>query len=256
MSAAEDRRRTLLAMVVEQGYCTTTELARVLAVSEMTVRRDVARLEAGGRLRSVHGGVTLSGSADLTGTRFDERAVSHAEHKRAIARAALRFLPSSGIIAIDAGTTTAELCPLLPTDRPLTVATYSLPVLTATARMTNIEQVSLGGVLHRDSLSYAGPMTAHAIENLSIGTLFLGASSIGARGLFCANDFDALTKRALIDVSDTVVLLADSSKLGRGSFARICGFDKLHHVITDTDIETAGADLLQSGGAELIIAPS
>lgn len=254
MSAAEDRRRKLLGMVVEQGYCTTSELAGALGVSEMTVRRDVLRLEAGGRLRSVHGGVTLSGSAELTGTRFDERAVAHADSKRAIARSALRFLPDSGIIAIDAGTTTAELCPLLPTDRALTVATYSLPVLSATSRMASIEQVNLGGVLHRDSLSYAGPMTAQAIENLSIGTLFLGASSVSSRGLFCANDFDALTKRALISVSETVVLLADSSKLGRTAFARICGFERLDYVVTDSDIDDQGADLLRSGGAELVIA--
>ncbi len=255
MSAAEDRRQKLLGMVVEQGYCTTSELAQSLDVSEMTVRRDVARLEAGGRLRSVHGGVTLSGSAELTGTLFDDRALVNVESKRSIARAALRFLPASGIIAIDAGTTAAELGPLLPTDRPLTVATYSLPVLSGTARMASIEQVNLGGVLHRESLSYAGPMTARAIENLSIGTLFLGASSVSARGLFCANDFDAVTKRALIDVSQTVVLLVDSSKLGKTAIARICGFERLDHVVTDSAIDQEGADLLRSGGAELVIAP-
>ncbi|HIY65071.1 MAG TPA: DeoR/GlpR family DNA-binding transcription regulator [Candidatus Agrococcus pullicola] len=251
MANGDDRREVLLAAVLEQGYCTTSELAQLLDVSEMTVRRDVARLEQSGQLRSVHGGVTTSLDSDMHGTRFDVRAHAHTDIKRAIARRALEFLPDNGIIAIDAGTTTAELTAQLPDERISTIVTYSLPVLNAASRLENIDLMNLGGAFHRESQSYAGPSTIRAIENLSIGTLFLGTSGVSERGLFCGNDFDAVTKRALIDVSETVILLADSTKFRTTAVARVCGLDRIDHLVVDADLDETDATMLRRHGVAI-----
>ncbi|MGO1266215.1 MAG: DeoR/GlpR family DNA-binding transcription regulator [Microbacterium gubbeenense] len=252
MATGDDRREMLLAAVLEQGYCTTAELAQLLKVSEMTVRRDVARLEQAGQLRSVHGGVTTSLDSDLHGTRFDIRANARTDVKRAIAQRALEFLPDNGIIAIDAGTTTAELTPNLPDGRVSTIITYSLPVLNAAVKLEHIDVIDLGGSFHRDSQSYAGPATIRAIENLSIGTLFLGASGVSERGLFCGNDFDAVTKRALVDVSETVILLADSAKFRATAVARVCGLDRIDRVIVDDGLDDADESMLRRHDVEIV----
>lgn len=237
-------------LVIDQGYAATSELAASLGVSEMTIRRDVAILEKDGRLRNVHGGVTIAPETDLGGTEFDERARTNANAKQAIARAALQFLPDNGIVAIDAGTTTAEVAPLLPPDRAFTVISYSLPVMTAAVHLENVELLNLGGVFHRHSLSYAGPMTTRAIGDLSIDTLYLGTSSIRARGLFCGNDFDAVTKRALIDVATKVVLLADSSKFAKTAVVRFCDLERIDAIVVDDGIDDAALAILRQAGIE------
>ncbi len=245
-----ERRRALEQLVLDRGYAATSELAAGLGVSEMTIRRDIAKLEQRGRLRNVHGGVTAILDSDLGGSEFEDRRRLHTAAKKAVAKAALRFLPRDGILALDAGTTTAAVVPLLPADRSFTVVTYSLPVMMEAVHHPNIELVNLGGVFHRYSLSYSGPMTIRAIENLRITTLYLGASSVSERGLFCGNEFDAVTKRALIDAAETVVLLTDSSKFRKIAMVRICELDQIDHVVVDGGIDEASLALVRGAGIE------
>jgi DeoR/GlpR family transcriptional regulator of sugar metabolism len=252
----EARRTAILEMIEAQGHCTTAELSDALRVSEMTVRRDIAKLAGEKGLRSVHGGVTALPPTALTGSNFLLRVDKMAEIKRQIASAAIEFISPSGIIAIDAGTTTADLTTVLPSDRRLSVVSNSLPVLTGLATSTNVEVIGLGGVFHLESQSFAGPTTVRAIADLQIGTFFLGASGVNERGVFCGNDFDAATKRALIDVSDHVVLLCDSSKFDVTAMARVAALSSVDILVTDSGLSAWHLSVLEDQGVMVRLVPS
>ncbi|QRP43190.1 DeoR family transcriptional regulator [Amycolatopsis sp. FDAARGOS 1241] len=85
-SPAEERRSRLVGLVEQQGFCTVAELSKVLGVSEMTIRRDARKLVREGRMRSVHGGVTMLPAAAIDGTDFRARSGRHSGAKQAIAR--------------------------------------------------------------------------------------------------------------------------------------------------------------------------
>ena len=53
---AEQRRSRILEIVNAQGSISVNDLHRRLEVSRETIRRDVTRLDADGRLRKTHGG--------------------------------------------------------------------------------------------------------------------------------------------------------------------------------------------------------
>src|SRR5262252_9580163 len=80
---AVDRRRRILERVAEEQTIRIGELARELSVSEMTIRRDIARLEGDGFLRATYGGATahITKSMELA---FNPRALQHAAEKRLI----------------------------------------------------------------------------------------------------------------------------------------------------------------------------
>ncbi|HVX47186.1 MAG TPA: DeoR/GlpR family DNA-binding transcription regulator, partial [Mycobacteriales bacterium] len=218
---ARARADRLLAQVREQGFCTIAELARQLGVSEMTVRRDVARLAAAGELRAVHGGVsTMAGRVLAEGTDYRERAGSMAAAKRAIAAAAVRLVTDGSTIAIDTGTTALELARLLPEELAVSVVTPSLPVMVELLSHPGVQVHGLGGDLHPVTQSFAGPATVAAIGELRVERLFLAANGIRGTGVYCGNGFDAVVKRALIDIADEVVLLADSSKFQTTAMVR------------------------------------
>lgn len=250
-----NRRDRVLQMTIDQGYCTTAELSHALGVSEMTVRRDIAKLETSGMLRSVHGGVTSLTPAALMGSDFRERESAKMEIKRALALSAIDFIAPSGIIAIDAGTTTSEISLILPLDRRLSVVSNSLPVFNNLVGAPNVELLALGGTLHPDSLSFAGPLALQGIAELRIGTLFLGASGISERGVFCGNDFDAVTKRALIDVADKVVLVSDSSKLTETAMARVCPLSAIDHLIVDSNVSADQRRMLEHHEIRVTVVP-
>lgn len=253
-TSAPERRQRLVKHITEQGYCTTAELSRVFGVSEMTIRRDVSKLVEQGDVRGFRGGVGSLTRRDLVGSDYRLRDLKMGAAKEAIARAALGLIGVNSIIALDAGTTAAQLASILPSDLSLCVITHSFPVVSRLAGHPGTEVICLGGTLHPESLSFDGPATLAAISNLHVQVLFLAATGLGERGVFCGNGFDAITKRALIDVSERVVLIADSSKFQTQAMVRVCGWDAIDTIIVDSGIGEGQRRLLVQQGVNVIVA--
>jgi DeoR/GlpR family transcriptional regulator of sugar metabolism len=244
-ASGSERRDRLAHIVMEQGYCTIGELSTLFGVSEMTIRRDVAKLAQEARVRTFHGGVGALSPVDISGVDYRDRDQTSADAKHMIVLRAIERIKRGSVIGIDAGTTAAKLASLLPTDQQLNVITPSLPAVTALASNSGATITCLGGDLHAESLSFAGPATLLAISNLHIDTLFLAASGLNERGIFCGNSFDAITKRALIDAADTVILIADSSKFSTSAMVRVCGWDAVHRLIVDDGLASSDEQMLK-----------
>ncbi|SDK86067.1 DeoR family transcriptional regulator, aga operon transcriptional repressor/DeoR family transcriptional regulator, fructose operon transcriptional repressor [Nonomuraea jiangxiensis] len=251
-TSAPERRDRLVQFITEQGYCTITELSKAFAVSEMTIRRDVLRLTEQGKVRGFRGGVGSLSKQDMEGSDYHLRDVKMADAKRAIALRAVEMIGTGSVVAIDAGTTTRQVADLLPGERGVTVVTHSFPVVSSLIGRGGTEVMCLGGLLHPESLSFDGPATLSAISNLQVETLFLAASGIGERGAFCGNGFDAITKRALIEVAEHVVLLTDSSKFYASAMVKICGWDAIDRVVIDDGITDEHRLMLQQQDIDVV----
>jgi DeoR family transcriptional regulator of aga operon len=252
-SSAPERRDRIVQFVSDQGYCTITELSDLVAVSEMTIRRDVSRLVREGKLRGFHGGVGSLSPQEMLGRDYSDRDQTMADAKRAIAERAVAMVKTNAVIAIDAGTTATQFAALLPSERGTRVVTHSLSAVSVLAGTGDIEVNCLGGVLHPESLSFAGPSTLAAISNLQVETTFLAASGLNDRGAFCGTGFDAITKRALIEVSAHVVLLADSSKFVTSAMVKICGWDAIDTLVIDAGITAEQREMLAQNGVAVEI---
>jgi DeoR/GlpR family transcriptional regulator of sugar metabolism len=252
-TSAPERRERLVKYITEQGYCTTAELSGIFGVSEMTIRRDVSKLVESGEVRGFRGGVGALTREDLAGSDYRLRDLKMGAAKHAIAQAAVDLVAANSVIAIDAGTTGGHLASILPSDRMLSVITHSFPVVSSLVGNPGAEVMCLGGTLHSESLSFDGPATLATISNLHVEMLFLAATALGDRGIFCGNGFDAITKRALIDVSERVVLIADSSKFQNQAMVRVCGWDAIDTIIVDSRIGDAQRRLLAQHGVKITI---
>lgn len=250
------RQSLLLEIIREQGFCTIGELARLLGVSEMTVRRDAQRLGPECGIRAVHGGVTMLAPQALTGTGdFSNRVTQSADRKAAIGRHVATTLPYGETLAIDAGTTTLQLGHALPVDLTGTIITHSVPLIRVLMRHEHLKVLCPGGILHAATESFEGPITLAALTNLHVDVLYLAASSIGPNGIYCGNDYDAVTKRSLIEMSDRVVLLADSTKFSKTAMVRVCTLDRLDEVVTDSDATPDQVAMLEEAGTAVTVVP-
>lgn len=252
--SAEDRRAQIIELVERQGFCTILELSQAFQVSDMTIRRDIRALAHDSQLRGVHGGVTMLPQAAIIGTDFRARAAKMRDAKRAIAERALTYVPRTGAIGLDAGTTTLEMAVALPPSARVTVVTPSLSVINTLLSHEHVDVVALGGMLHPSTQSFAGPATVAAINDLRVRTFFLAASGLNDEGVYCGNDFDAVTKRALIAVADEVVLLSDSSKWEISAMVRACSLADLDRVITDDGITEEQMAVFADHDVEVVVA--
>lgn len=250
-----DRRDRLSGIVESRGFCTISELAQILEVSEMTVRRDVAKLVAQGGLEALHGGVRAPGRQNFLGTDYAIRAEFNRDVKLWLAERALELAEPLSVIGIDTGTTGVALAQLIPTSWRGRVVTSSLPVVAALNRHKDVEVTVLGGVLHVETQSIFGVSTAAAAREVHLETFFMTASAASERGLYCTYELGAAVRRSFMDSADRVVLISDSSKFREGSMTRICGWDKVDAIVIDDRLDDSTASFLEMQGVEVIMVP-
>lgn len=229
---APDRRVRILQAVHESGFISVTDLTAMLNVSDMTVRRDLRKLDEQGLVRVVHGGVSaLSGA--MHSPAFASRAGLNAAGKRRIGEAAARRVGASATVAVDAGTTPYAVAQSLPATFSGTVVTHSVPVMQLMLGRSGGRVVGLGGEMLNESQAFIGPRTVEATAGLRVEQLFLGAAAIDEYGVYVATDHERPTKLALMAIAREVVLLVDSTKFTASSPVLLCEWPAITSVITD-----------------------
>ncbi|EKM98333.1 MULTISPECIES: DeoR/GlpR family DNA-binding transcription regulator [Acidocella] len=209
MRLAGQRRQTILARL-RAGALDVEALSAELGVSASTIRRDLARLAAGGQVLRTYGGAAVPEQS------LQVRAGVNMEQKRAIARLAASFVQQGETLLLDAGTTTGALAAELAGMQGLHVITNGLTALNALAGKPGVELSVLGGQLRQISLGTVGPAAEHALRRLTARRTFLGADGVVAgRGICEATDAQSALKELMVAQGQEVYVLADADKLGR-----------------------------------------
>ena len=250
---APERHAQILETARAHGRVEVAGLARELAVTPETVRRDLTALERRGVLRRVHGGAIPVERYGMEPGVADRE--SHAaSQKERIARAALDELPDGGSIILDAGTTTVRLAELLPTDREFTVVTHSIPVASVLVARPYITLHLLGGVVRGRTMAAVGEWTKAQVSEVFADVAFMGTNGLSVeRGLTTPDLAEATVKRALIEASRRTVVLADHTKFGREDFARVAPLSLIDTIITDTGIDSEFAEDVENAGPRVVI---
>jgi DeoR/GlpR family transcriptional regulator of sugar metabolism len=250
--SVKTRRETIRNRVEEHGFCSIAELSKVTGVSEMTIRRDVQVLAEKEVLKSFHGGVSAFPSNDFQGSDYTKREIASGGLKQALARRAVTLVANDDSISLDTGTTVTALAHEINNLDRLSIVTASIPAINALNKEKDFAITVLGGIYNSSSQSISGTTAIDAIANVHVDFFFLSASMVNEKGVYCGNDFDAVTKRALIEVANLVVLICDSSKFKESAVAKICGWDSIDIFIVDEGIPKYMLDLLPNFGTEVI----
>jgi len=229
------RLEKLRRILKERRIVRVEELAADLGVSPVTVRRDLLHLENRGELRRVHGGA-VAAETRMEEPLFDDKTAIAAAEKKRIAEAALRLIRPKESIFLDGGSTVLALAALLHDRADLTVVTNSLRVAVELAG-GGPALILIGGELRRLSQTFVGPLTRFTLDQIHVDRAFMGTIGLtAAAGLTTTDPREAYTKRLIMEHAQEVVLLADRSKIGKVSFARFGGVERIHTLITDKAI--------------------
>ena len=252
----EERQQAIAGLVAERGRLSVTAVAEQFGVTTETVRRDLALLERAGMLRRVHGGAVPVGMLTVVEPGLGERRGTRIEAKRRIAAAALALLPaSSGSLILDGGSTTAALAEVLPGDRALVAATNSVPIAARLAGSPGITLHVLGGRVRGITQTAVGESTLAGLTGLRADVVFLGTNGISAgHGFSTPDEAEASVKRAMTRAGQRVVVLGDSSKLGREHLVRFATVEDVDVLVTDDEADPAVVAELESSGIEVLVA--
>lgn len=224
------RFNAILDRLARDGVVSVAETAIELGVSDATIRRDLERLEEQRLLTRTHGGAVASGVAYELPLRY--RSARRQEEKLRIAIEAAARVVAAQSVGLTGGTTTTEVSRHL---ADVTVVTNALNIASELAVRSNVKLVVTGGVARPESYELVGPLAEATLADLNLDVVIVGVDAIDTeRGLMTHHEVEAHTNRALIERARRVIVVADSSKLGGTAFARICGLELVHDLITDT----------------------
>lgn len=253
------RKKRILQEVQTQGAAQVTELAELLGVSSMTVRRDLAELDEQGLVNRIHGGAEASSSA--LEPAFADKMGLNASDKFSIAQLTLDLVRPGQAIAIAGGTTCLRIAQALAADsnlHGLTVITNSLPVadefFASSTMNASSSRVLLTGGERTPSDALVGPIAEASLANLYSDVLFIGAHGATETGLLTPNLQEAQTNRSLIQNSQKVITVFDGSKWGTSGLTRFATWESIDAVITTQKIPADALSFLKDTVSEVFVA--
>jgi DeoR/GlpR family transcriptional regulator of sugar metabolism len=254
---AAQRQKLIVDEIRRKGGVRVSELTGLLAVSEMTIRRDIDVLAAAGLAEKVHGGATLRGGLSAEEPGFEAKSHRQLAEKEAISRAARRLVEPGQAIGLSAGTTTWRLAHHLAQMPDLTVVTNSIQVADVLHRAPRPDlTVVLTGGVRTPSDALVGPIALGAIRSLHLDVLFMGVHGVTAdAGLTTPNLLEAETDRALVAASERLIVVADHTKWGVRGLSRIADLKEISVFISDPGLAAEARTAIGEHVDRVLIAP-
>jgi DeoR family transcriptional regulator of aga operon len=222
-----ERLSAILDQVGQHGRVDVGELAAGLEVSAATVRRDLQALNRDQLLVRTHGGALANAVGDEVPTRV--KAALRQPEKRRIGRAAAELVEDGAVVGMTGGTTALELAGR----RGVTVVTNAINIANELAGHSGLRLVVIGGIV-RHSFELVGPAAEAMLANYHLDIAFIGVDGLTPEeGCTTYDEMEAQTDLAFLRRSHRSVVITDSSKIGRITFARISHLSGVTDVVTD-----------------------
>ncbi len=248
------RRDKILELLKEDGSAKVINLAKVFKVTEVTIRQDLEKMEKDGLLFREHGGAHLKNIED----QVRSLSLSHQDNldkKERIATKCLEYIESGDSIILDSGSTTTEIAKKLKGFKNLRVITNALNIAMMLGAEPGIDLIVTGGEFKPPTLSLTGQKAADFFQGLNVQKLFLATAGLSLKaGLTYPSISDIVVKKAMIEAAETTFLVADSTKIGKTSFASLGALSLINYVITDSGISERNKELFEDNEIELILA--
>ncbi len=254
MNKMQIRRQAIKVFLSTVESISVEDLAERLQVTGATIRTDLRDMESRHEIYRSHGKVSLV-RPHIVDLDIQEKIFINAESKNRIGAAAAAMIGPNDAILMTSGSTIDAMARHIEAKQSLNVVTPSIGVALALSRKDNVNVVILGGKLVRKSLSVRDQYTIEGLKHVSCTKLFFSCDGLDlSSGVITAFVDEARLTRAMMNAAGKSILLADSSKVGKTGFGKICNLRDVDVLITDTGLPENVKDKFEEAGISVIVA--
>lgn len=248
----ESRQQKILEILKIKKSVRILDLSKELKVSRETIRKDLVEMEDFGLLKKTYGGAVLD-EANVE-TDYERRKTVNNNEKELIAEYALQYIESGDTIYLDYGTTTYCLAKKLSIFEELTVVTNSIPIINALIHLPNINLIILGGNVRKNEDSLFGSFGLNNAEQIFVDIGFFGCAGINPNaGLSNYHMGEIEISKKLINHSQTSIVLADDTKLGKAALYKTADLSDIDILITNAVKDPDLLDALSEQNTQIIL---
>jgi DeoR family transcriptional regulator, aga operon transcriptional repressor len=240
----------ILERVASSGSVDVTDLAQTLGVSGATIRRDLQMLSRDQRLVRTHGGAVAREVTDELPAQV--KATQRHPEKSRIGQAAAELVEDGAVIGMTGGSTAMQLARALARRPNLTIVTNAIDIAAELVGRAGIRLVVIGGIV-RQSAEAVGPSAEAMLSQYHLDIAFIGVDGLSAEeGCTTYDEMEAQTDLAFLRRARRTVVIADSSKLGKVTFARISPVSAVTDVVTNQDAAPDQVAALRRAGVRVV----
>ncbi|MGM0123937.1 hypothetical protein IGI37_001311 [Enterococcus sp. AZ194] len=243
------REEEIISIVSKNKKMEVNELAELLKVSQVTIRKDLDKLEARGILHRQHGFALIRNQDDI-----NYRLAYNYDLKRKIAIKASELVDDGETVMIESGSTCTLLAEELAYNKnDITIITNSCFIASYVRKAESVKVVLLGGEYQKDSQVNVGPLVRKLINEFHVGKLFVGIDGFDERRGFTGSDITRCdTANAMMTAADKTIVLTDSSKFSQIGVVSEFAFEEIAMVYTDKGIPKDKIQFLKEKNIELV----
>lgn len=252
-SKKSDRIKLIQQALQDQKAIHLREMAALLDVSEMTLRRDLGRYPD--KFHLLGGHITLAFDPYETADyKLTEQGTRHIEEKRRIGKLAAAFVQPGDTVFFDCGTTMPFVVDFIPHDLEFTAVCNSLNVLLKLQQKPNCNIVLCGGTFHRKNQVFEHRDESSILDSVRLTWAFVSAAGVSETlGVTCFNFNEVEVKQKVLRQARHCMLLADHTKFDTVKTAHFATLDQFHVVVSDKKLPKVYRDLILQNGGKVVV---
>ena len=255
--ANTERLERLKNLLIKSNGIGIKELAKILDVTEMTVRRDLKSLLETGDAVIVRGVAVYRPKAVSVEAQVysieDQKKVMEEEKER-IGKKAAELLVVGDVVFLDVGTTVEKLVLSIEDNMQITAMCFAANTLFQLQKK-NISQIIMGGgYYHPSSTVFESEAIIPIMNGLRATKAFIAPAAVDMDlGLTCSVPYDKTIKELEIKNSQKMIALITSNKFGKVKSTQFGTWNDVDVVITDKGIPKEWVDFFKDREIELFI---
>ncbi|MGO2891557.1 MAG: DeoR/GlpR family DNA-binding transcription regulator [Enterococcus devriesei] len=241
-----ERQQSILAMCDRYGTITVKFIQETLAVSDMTIRRDLEELARKKKLLRVHGGAQKMSPQKGISSSFstiEANELSHSEKKKLhttekeyIAKnAAAHINEEDDTIFLGSGTT-IELMTQYIKQSSLRIVTNSLPVFNLLSETKKHELYLIGGLYREKTGAFVGSIANEAVQKIGIKKAFVGVNGLKGPEVSNFSIEEGTLQKIVLDNAAEKCLVSDANKFDHSDFYTFYDLRKIDSLFTDATL--------------------
>ncbi len=253
----KERLRRLSECLKRSGRIHLKEAARILEVSEMTIRRDINADAEGPIPMSLLGGYVVSVTRPAAHQFDEQQKISTPTPDQAeelhIPNLAASVVSEGDVIFFDNGLEMSALIALIPDEINFTGICYSHNVFLALSQKKNATVLLCGGEYRPKSDSFYNPAQPCLLDSINPKKAFISAAGVHPNyGVTCYNFDDLPMKKKAMEKSIRKILLVEYNQFDEVATANMGELSQFDVIITNRKLSDEYEDYCRNGFVKII----
>lgn len=247
----KERLNLILTTLKKEKTLSVKEIVSLTETSRDTARRDIVFLTENHLVQRTYGGIALLETFKELDS-FLQRSSHKSKEKFLLAQSASHLIRKNQLIYLDVSTTVSLIPQNIEKNQKNLVVTNSLDIADQLLRYSQCQCRLLGGNVDRDKRCVTGTKPLSELEDYSFDRAFLGGAALDENGVYYAYEEDIELKRKIRSQSKKVVLLLDSSKIGKKHNFHVFCLADIDCVIVNVHLSNSLTEALKKSQVEII----